>query len=86
MSSLRKLRRSIAHANMEREEIRRVNGRKRLPRKAVQSFFAEHWREYADKLPLEVLKRAAAHLKEADKKKTLRAKRRGGEGKEERKE
>lgn len=51
MSSLRKLRRSIAHANMAREGIRQTNKSRQFFGQTVQSFFAQNWREYAEKPP-----------------------------------
>lgn len=44
---MRRILRSIAHARMKKEGIRRPNKpRKDLKGRKVRSYFAEHWREY----------------------------------------
>lgn len=50
--SMRKLKRSVAHAQMEKEGIKGVNRKtaiKGRKQKNGKSYFAENWREYINK-------------------------------------
>lgn len=60
--SLRKYRRHIARANMEKMGLTHVNKRARFGGVKLRSFFAQHWREYInpEKLKAKGTRRRAA--------------------------